>query len=194
MRERGVRGHVGVWGGILLFSPTIRAGSGGGRGGTHRNTHRNVHANVAPTLQRSAPLKVPEKRGHFAENGENDEFAFYPLKTRVSLLKPRKTTKMTKMAGVTQAKAWFRKEAGLVLPGLFRLLQIAFRSFSLGLSGSDKGVLGQSEWKIIEENERARRTIVHVSSCMFGLLLLVFVRFSPKFCRVLWWIRYISWL
>ena len=28
------------------------------------------------------------KRGRFDENGENDEFAFYPLKTRVWLLKP----------------------------------------------------------------------------------------------------------
>ena len=52
-----------------------------------------------------------QKRGRFAENGENDEFAFYPLKTRASLLRPPKTTKMslTKMAGVTQAKGWFRK-------------------------------------------------------------------------------------
>ena len=49
------------------------------------------------------------KRGRFDENGENDEFAFYPLKTRVWLLRPPKTTKMTKMAGVTQEKAWFRK-------------------------------------------------------------------------------------
>ena len=49
------------------------------------------------------------KRGHFDENGENDEFAFYPVKTRVWLLRPPKTTKMTKMAGVTQEKAWFRK-------------------------------------------------------------------------------------
>ena len=49
------------------------------------------------------------KRGRFDENGESDEFAFYPLKTRVWLLRPPKTTKMTKMAGVTQEKAWFRK-------------------------------------------------------------------------------------
>ena len=49
------------------------------------------------------------KRGRFDENGENDEFAFYPLKTRVALLRPPKTTKMTKMAGVTREKAWFRK-------------------------------------------------------------------------------------
>ena len=28
---------------------------------------------------------------------------------RIVLLRPPKTTKMTKMAGVTQAKAWFRK-------------------------------------------------------------------------------------
>ena len=49
------------------------------------------------------------KGGRFDENGENDEFAFYPLKTRASLIRPPKTTKMTKMAVVTQAKAWFRK-------------------------------------------------------------------------------------
>ena len=47
--------------------------------------------------------------GCFDENDENDEFTFYPLKTRASLLRPPKTTKMTKMAGVTQEKAWFRK-------------------------------------------------------------------------------------
>ena len=49
-----------------------------------------------------------QKRGRFDENGENDESAFYPLKTRASLLGPPKTTKMTQMPGVTQAKAWFR--------------------------------------------------------------------------------------
>ena len=36
------------------------------------------------------------KRARFDENGENDEFAFYPLKTRASLLRPPKTTKVTK--------------------------------------------------------------------------------------------------
>ena len=50
-----------------------------------------------------------KKRGRFDENGENDEFACYPKKTRVWLLRLPKTTKMTKMAGVTQEKAWFRK-------------------------------------------------------------------------------------
>ena len=50
------------------------------------------------------------KRGRFDENGENDEFEFYPLKTRASLLRPPKMTKMTK---ITQAKAWFRKSRGL---------------------------------------------------------------------------------
>ena len=44
------------------------------------------------------------KRGRFDENGENDEFAFYSLKQGSP-----KTTKMTKMAGVTQEKAWFSK-------------------------------------------------------------------------------------
>ena len=35
------------------------------------------------------------KMGRFDENGEDDEFAFYPLKRRASLLRPPKTTKMT---------------------------------------------------------------------------------------------------
>ena len=56
------------------------------------------------------------KRGCFDANGKNDEVAFYPLKTRVWLFRPPKTTKMTKMAGVTQAKAWFRKKRGLFFP------------------------------------------------------------------------------
>ena len=56
MRGTGVRGHVGVWGGFLLFSPTVCVGSGGERRdththtGTHTHTQRNVHADVAPTL------------------------------------------------------------------------------------------------------------------------------------------------
>ena len=37
----GVRGHVGVWGGILLFTPTVLAGSGGERRDTH--THTGAH-------------------------------------------------------------------------------------------------------------------------------------------------------
>ena len=49
---KGVRGHVGVGCGILLFSPTLWAGQGGAEGHTQEHTHtqRNVHANVAPTL------------------------------------------------------------------------------------------------------------------------------------------------
>ena len=45
----------------------------------------------------------------FGENCENDEFAFYPLETRVLFLGLPKTTKMTKMAGVTQEKTGFSK-------------------------------------------------------------------------------------
>ena len=48
----GVRGHVRVWGGILLFSPTVWAGSGGERRDTHTHTHTDVHAKIAPTLWR----------------------------------------------------------------------------------------------------------------------------------------------
>ena len=65
----------------------------------------------------SKPCFCPvPKRGCFDENGENDEFAFYPLKTRASLFRPPKTTKMAKMVGVTQAKASFRKKKGLFFP------------------------------------------------------------------------------
>ena len=49
---------------------------------------------------------VVPQRGRFDEAGE---FAFCPLKTRAPLLRPPKTTKMTKTAGVTQAKALFRE-------------------------------------------------------------------------------------
>ena len=52
---------------------------------------------------------LPEFVGRFDENGENDEFAFYPLKTRASLLRPPKMMQMKKMAGATQAKAMVRK-------------------------------------------------------------------------------------
>ena len=55
------------------------------------------------------------KRVCLDENGENDELAFYPLKTMVWLLRPPKTTKMTKMAGVTQERHGLEK-AGFVLP------------------------------------------------------------------------------
>ena len=64
---------------------------------------------VAQTVFLVNRVFVPCQKGHFDENGENDEFAVYPLKTRVWLLRPPKTTKMTKMAGVTQEKAWFWK-------------------------------------------------------------------------------------
>ena len=47
-----------------------------------------------------------QQGGRFDEKGENDEFAVYPLKARVSFLRPPKTTKM---AVVTQAKTWFGK-------------------------------------------------------------------------------------
>ena len=53
------------------------------------------------------------RKGQSDENGENDEFAFYPLKIRASLFPPLQTTKMMKMVGVTQAKAL--EKAGFVL-------------------------------------------------------------------------------
>ena len=48
------------------------------------------------------------KTGNLDENGENDEFAFNKQKARLLVLRSLKTkSKMTKMAGVTQAKPWF---------------------------------------------------------------------------------------
>ena len=65
---------------------------------------------VAQTVSLASRVFVScQKEGRFDKNGEKDDFAFYPLKTRALLLRPPKTTKVTKMAGVTQAKAWFRK-------------------------------------------------------------------------------------
>ena len=58
------------------------------------------------------------KRGRFDENGENDEFAFCLLKTRSSLLRPLKTTKMTKMGHwrVSLRKRHGLEKAGFLLP------------------------------------------------------------------------------
>ena len=63
---------------------------------------------VAQTVFLVNRVFVPCQKGAFFlfENRENDEFAFYLLKTRASLFRPPKTTKM---AGVTQAKAWLFK-------------------------------------------------------------------------------------
>ena len=77
-----------------------------------KKNHSPTHEMLAQTVFLGKPCFCPLpnfKRGRFDENGENDDFAFYPLKTRASLLRPPKTTKMTKMADVTQAKAWFQK-------------------------------------------------------------------------------------
>ena len=40
----GLRGHVGVWGGIVLFSHTVLwVGSAGGREEGHTHTHTHTH-------------------------------------------------------------------------------------------------------------------------------------------------------
>ena len=53
------------------------------------------------------------KRGRFDENGESDEFAYYPLKTKASLLRPPKTTKIKKW------RVSLRQMHGLEKAGLF---------------------------------------------------------------------------
>ena len=53
-------------------------------------------------------MPLPKTRD-FDENGENHEFAFYTPKQGVLVVRSPKETKMTKMAGATQAKPWFTK-------------------------------------------------------------------------------------
>ena len=55
-------------------------------------SEKNLNLWVAVNRVFGKPCFCPlPKRGRFDENGENDEFAFYPLKTRASLLRPRKS-------------------------------------------------------------------------------------------------------
>ena len=75
--------------------------------GGDRCTGGLVHAEARHKKPCLCPLPI---KGRFDENGENDEFAFCPLKTRASLPRSPKTMITTKMAGVTRAKAWFRKD------------------------------------------------------------------------------------
>ena len=51
------------------------------------------------------------KRGSLDENGDNDKLAFYPLKTRASLLRPPKTTKMS-----LRQRHGLEKKPGLFFP------------------------------------------------------------------------------
>ena len=53
----GVRGHVGVWGGILRFSPTVWAGSGGERRDTHTGTHTGTYTQMLHLPFSDLPLK-----------------------------------------------------------------------------------------------------------------------------------------
>ena len=54
-----------------------------------------------------------------AENGENDEFAFYPQNQALCSSEPPKKDESDEMADVPQAKAWFTKR--LVLSSLQRV-------------------------------------------------------------------------
>ena len=73
------------------------------------------HSQRSPTLGRppfeirghnKPRLCLLPRKGCFDENGETDESAFYPLKQGLCSSYPVKTAKMTKVAGVTRAKAW----------------------------------------------------------------------------------------
>ena len=103
----------------MLFHPGTAGKTEKGRGGTSRVF--------------GIPWFCLPKRGRFDENGENDEFAFYALKTRVLLLRPPKTTNMTKMAGVTQAKARFSVRAKVITRAFQLFWNIISRKLHLHL-------------------------------------------------------------
>ena len=56
------------------------------------------------------------KGGGVDENGENDELALQPVKQGPCCSDPVKTTKATKMARVTRAKAWFTEDREILFP------------------------------------------------------------------------------
>ena len=83
---------------------------------TKRWDHHGGHKTV--------PMSLANKRG------ENDEFAFYPVKHEHCSSNLVKTIKITKMAGVTWAKPWFTKSKFFFVPwlccfSLIRLLVIS---------------------------------------------------------------------
>ena len=67
---------------------------------------------VAQTVLLVNRVLSPAKKGPFDENSKNDEFAFYPLKTRASLLRPRKRRKWR----VSLRQSHGLEKAGFVLP------------------------------------------------------------------------------
>ena len=77
---------------------------------------------VAQTVFFGKPCFCPlPKTGLFNENGKNRECAFYPPKTRDSLLRPPKTTKM---AGVTQMFRDFREARGSLTPSHAKIRRV----------------------------------------------------------------------
>ena len=90
------------------------------------------------------PLRLYPPKTH----RENEQFAFYLLKTSVSLLRPPKTTKM---AGVTQAKARAAKPGGFKRGGVpiwtcpsFFVLFLSFLGLSRFFPGSSRLARGWS--------------------------------------------------
>ena len=88
----------------------------------------------------SRQVFVPCQKGAVStKTAKMTNFAFYPLITRASLLRLPKTTKMTKMAGVTQAKAWFRKSRACASLTLNRAALCFPSTLKLGTIGSKPG-------------------------------------------------------
>ena len=71
-RGRGVRGHVGAWGAILLFSPTVQAGLGGGEEGhaqEHTGTYtRMLHLPFSDLPLKKSPILVQEWKSSWTES------------------------------------------------------------------------------------------------------------------------------
>ena len=82
------------------------------------------------------------KTGGFDEKWRKGRFTFYPQKQGVALLRARKPTKMTKMAGVPQTKPGFAKNR--VFATLILKIRSNFLGSRRGTSGKVQGKSGKS--------------------------------------------------
>ena len=99
--SKGLATYKSWWSSSLLNSVNVHLELGTLKSEDFSGSHKQCS-------WQTMPLSLQKKRG-FDENGENDESAFYPVKEWLCSSDPVKAMKMTKMAGVTQAKAWFTK-------------------------------------------------------------------------------------
>ena len=73
------------------------------------NHHRMPYFGVPKMVLLVNRAFVPPEKGGFWRKWRKWRICILTSKTRALLLEPRETTKMTKMAGVPRARAWFTK-------------------------------------------------------------------------------------